>query len=357
MTAPRGTVYAVAAALTGADVPVCGEAVDVAIAEDVAPLFAASRAADGLDASSRARLFAHVRGSAAHAAALDHELRRLLPALQTGEGPGPIVIKGAQLAHTVYSAPHLRPRADTDLLVAPGQRAAVAAALAAAGYAPAALTSGTVILGQFLYQKILGPGVVHFVDVHWRAAAPLVFADAFDAAGIAASGVPIPALGPHARGPSPHDALALACVHVVAHHWPQASLRWWYDIRLLADALDESSRDRFTRLAVDGRYRGVAMGALDRARTFFPSPRVDATLDALRRRPAAREPSAALTRRNRLPMHDLLLDLRVAGWRRGATLVKEHLLPPPAYMRTAFAGRPLPVAYAARLVRAVTKRL
>jgi len=235
-------VRAVAAALRGDEgPPLAADAVDAAIAEAVAPLLAASAAASTLDAPSRARLRAHVYGSTIHAAALDDELRRLLSRLAAG-GLTPIVFKGAHLAHAVYATPSLRPRADTDLLIAPSQRRAIVDALAAAGYTPSALTSGTLILGQFLHQKTLGPGVVHYVDVHWRAAAPLVFADAFDAASIAAAAVPIPGLGSAARGPAAPDALALACVHVVAHHWPEASLRWLYDLHLLAAALDDESR-------------------------------------------------------------------------------------------------------------------
>ena len=356
MTRDRAAIAAAAAVLNGDATAMTAAVVDAAIAEGVAPLVAASGALDGLDATSRARLLAHVHGSVIHDAALDDELRRLLPRLHTGDRP-PVLIKGAHLAHAIYASPHLRPRDDSDVLIAPSQRAAVVAALGAAGYRPAALTSGSLILGQFLYEKTLGPGLVHYVDVHWRAAAPLVFAEAFDEAAIAAAGLPIPALGPSAVGPAPHDALALACVHVVAHHWPDASLRWWYDMRLLAGRLDADGRARLARSAVAGRFVAVALAALERARAVFPAPSLDEAIAVLRGAPRTREPSAALTRLRRPPLHDFFLDLRVAGWRRGATLVREHLLPPPSYMRMAFAGRPLPIAYAERLVRAVTKRL
>jgi hypothetical protein len=352
----RAATAAVAAALNGEDVRLSAADVDTAIAESVAPLLAASAAAQSLDPASHARLLAHVHGAAAQDAALDEELRRILPRLAAG-GHAPLVVKGAHLAHALYPSPHLRTRGDSDLLIAPAQRRAVAAALTDAGYAPAALTSGSVILGQFLYRRPLGPAIVHHVDVHWRAAAPLVFDEAFDSAALAARAVAIPALGPGARGPALEDALALACVHVVAHHWPDGSLRWWYDIRLLAERLGEDGRDRLAGAASAGRYVAVTIAALERTRTVFPSTALDAALDVLRRMPASREPSAALTRLRRPPLHDFLLDLRVAGWRRGATLVREHLLPPPSYMRMAFAGRPLPIAYAERLVRAVTKRL
>lgn len=357
MSADRAAIERLAAALTGAaPAHLSPNVVDLAIAEGVAPLLAASPAAAALDTASRARLREHSHGAAIHSAALDDDLRRLLPLL-SGAGGAPIVIKGAHLAHTVYAAPHLRPRADTDLLIPPPARQPVIAALAGAGYSRSALTGGSLILGQFLYEKSLGPGLVHYIDVHWRAASPLVFAEAFDAAAISAASVALTALGPAARGPAKHDALALACVHVVAHHWPAASLRWLYDLRLLADALDDPSRQRFVQAAVAGGYRQVAASALQRAYALFPSPGVAAAMAALGGVPARKEPSAALTRLDRRPVDDFLLDLRVAGWRRGATLLREHLLPPPAYMRMAFGGRPLPVAYAARLVRAVRKRL
>jgi hypothetical protein len=357
MTADSGSVRALAAALDGGRaVALPADAVDTAIDQGVAPLLAAAPASAALDDASRARLFEFVRASAIHDAALDEELRRLLTDLAAA-GVAPLVIKGAHVAHALYPAPHLRPRADTDLLIAPADRGRFARALAARGYAPGPLTSGTLILGQFLYQKALGPGIVHWLDVHWRAAAPLVFGDAFDARALAAAGAPIPALGQAARGPAPADALALACVHVVSHHWPGASLRWLYDLRLLANALDDQSCAAFARAAVRGRYREVASCALARARDVFPAAGLDRAIAALRAAAGGDEPSAALTRPGRTAAGDFLLDLRVAGWRRGATLVREHLFPPAGYMRMAFGDRPLPIAYAARFARALRKRL
>jgi hypothetical protein len=345
----------VAAAIRGGDVRLTSDSVETAIREGVAPLLAASPAAASLETVARDRLAAHAHGAAIQAAALDDELRRLLPALVGGAHPV-VVIKGAHLAHAVYPSPHLRPRSDTDLLIAAVDRDAVTAALERTGYLPAALVNGRILLGQFLYRRTLGPGMVHDVDVHWRAAAPLVFSDAVDSAAVYRDGMALPAFGPSARGPSLPDALALACVHVVAHHWPDGSLRWWHDLFLLASRLDDDGRRRFAAAATRGRYCTVAIAAIARARSVFPSPALDAALDRLCAAGAVGEPSAALTRPHRRGIDDFLLDLRVAGWRRGATLVREHLLPPTTYMRLAFAGRPLPMAYVERLVRAVTKR-
>ena len=165
----------VAAAIHGGDVRLTTDSVDIAIREGVAPLLAASPAAASLDTGARQRLAAHAHGAAVQAAALDHELRRLLPALAAGGTHPVLVIKGAHLAHAVYPAPHLRPRSDSDLLIAATDRDAITAALERAGYLPAALVNGRLLLGSS-YHRTLGPGMVHDVDVHWRAAAPLASA-------------------------------------------------------------------------------------------------------------------------------------------------------------------------------------
>ena len=352
-------VAAVADALAGRKprgVVASDRLVDAAIDQQVPALFAASTAAAALDAPSAARLDAAVRAGAVHGAALDRALRHLLEALAR-RGLAPLVIKGAHLAHVVYASPHLRARWDTDLLIAEETRPAMVAALDAEGYTPAPLTSGTLILGQFLYRKTLGPGVVHYVDAHWRVASPLVFDRAFDWQTLTAGARPVPALGAAAFAPALPDALGQACVHVVAHHWPAASLRWLYDLRLLADALDDDERERFACGAATGGFRRVAIAALERARAAFPAVGIDRAVEALHRQADRSEPSAVLVGRIRHPLTGFLLDLRTAGWRRSGLLVREHLVPPPSYMRAAFPGWPLPLAYGARLARAVTRRL
>src|SRR5262249_59310439 len=111
---------------------------------------------------------------AVHAALLDRELEPLLTRL-ADRGVMPLVTKGAHLAHALYPAPAFRPRADTDLLIDPADKARTADALAACGYVRSAGTSGAVILGQLEFERRLRPGVTHHADAPWRPAAPLVF--------------------------------------------------------------------------------------------------------------------------------------------------------------------------------------
>jgi hypothetical protein len=72
-------------------------------------------------------------------------------------------------------------------------------------------------------------------------------------------------------------------------------------------------------------------------------------------RRAAAERGRPLFDRRTTRLHVLTSDLVEArSWRRRARLLREHLFPPRAYMRQAYAGCPaalLPLAYIARIVR------
>ena len=337
----------------------CGSAdpdllVETALGHRVAALLLAACGAEAFPGACGVRLLEEARLQAVHSALLDRELAALLAQLSAA-GIELLVTKGAHLAHTLYSSPHLRPRLDSDLLIDRAQADAAAFVLRRMGYRRSISPDGTVILGEMHFQRLLAGGIAHYVDLHWRVVEPLVFEQAFDVAAMSARAMAVPALGPAARGPSRADALALACVHIVAHHRSSVLLLWLHDIHALADGASDEDRSRFVDDAARGRYRQVAACALRTAAGYFPSPALDDLIGRLEAGGAAAEPSAALTDPGRRKVDDLLLDLRVAGWRRGGRLLREHVLPPRDYMRRAFGDRALPVAYALRLMRGVRR--
>jgi len=355
MTA-EAAVFAAAAAIDGRPVdPGCDPSliVERAIVHRVSALLARTTWAHELHPANRDPLDVDARLAAVHSAVLDRELEALLARLAE-QGIRPLVTKGAHLSHTVYAEPALRPRADTDLLITPEQKAGITDALAACGYVRSARTNGTTILGQFQVERRLRPDVAHYIDVHWRPAAPLMFDRAFDTRAVIAAGEPIHALGLHARGPSHADALALSCIHLVSHHWHQILLVWLQDIRLLAEALTDDDRQRCVERAVAGRYTVILHAALMTTRLYFESDGLDRAITCVASRLNDAEPAAALVRDHRRPADDLWLDLRLAAWHQRAQLLREHVLPPADYMRSRFAG-PIPLAYATRLLRGVKK--
>ena len=353
---PQSLVYALGAVLDGGSADHCDPAALVAqaIRHRVSALLARTPFAAALDPATAAVLAEDVRLSVVHGALLDQELDRVLGAL-AARGISPLVTKGAQLAHLIYDSPHLRPRVDTDLLIHPADRRAITDALPALGYAPCAATSGTVIYGEFHFQRTLRAGVVHYLDIHWRAAAPLLFAHAFDMPALVATARPVPALSAHARGPALHHALGLACIHVVAHHWDTLLLIWLYDLQLLAEALDDEGQRLFVDAAQAGKYCDLAFCALRTTRLYFRGVALDRLIDRLAPLADGLEPSAVLTHEGRGKVDDLLLDLKSAGWRERTQLIREHVFPPAAYMRAAFGEGPLALAYTRRVLRGVRR--
>jgi hypothetical protein len=354
----QAAVFAAAAAIDGRDIdPAYDPAVvvDRAILHRVSALVARSAWARSLPRVEAERLDEDARLGALHAALLDREVEHLVARL-AGRGVAALVTKGAHLAHTVYPTPALRPRADTDLLIDPAERNRTADVLATCGYSRSTRTSGAVILGQFELERRLPADVTHYVDVHWRPAAPLMFERSFDVRGLAAAARPIAALGPCARGPGLPDALALACIHLVAHHWHEILLVWLEDIRLLADAIDDGGRRQFVDRAVAGSYTVILDAALRTARLYFDSAGLDRAIAAVAACVNSSEAASALTRDRRRKVDDLWLDLRHAPWRRRAQLLREHVLPPADYVRARFGG-PAPVAYAKRFLLGVRKWL
>ena len=131
---------------------------------------------------------------------------------------GTLTFKGAALAHQYYPAPQLRARADTDLLVAADDVAALDQTLGSLGYTRQQETSGQLVSYQSHYDKQDRAGVFHAFDVHWKVSNRQAFADCFSFDELWERRIPIPALGVHAATVSRVDALILALVHRAAHH-------------------------------------------------------------------------------------------------------------------------------------------
>jgi hypothetical protein len=273
------------------------------------------------------------------------ETRRDLDALASA-GVRTIVLKGEHVARAFYPGPHLRPHADTDLLVHPDLRGPARAALERLGYRLFPHVRGDAILAQMQF-TLLGPhGAAHAIDLHWHALNPhpfrslVVFDDAW------ARSVPIDALGPNARGLCAADALLLAAAHLVAHHVAEANLIWVADVDRLARALAPQDWCDFAARARGAGACAIARAVLDAAARFFETPLppvVLASLDA-----GARQ--EGVTRQfvtPRSPARRLWLELvAIRGWRTRMALLYEHLVPDADYMRDRYDARGIGLAWA-----------
>ena len=219
----------------------------------------------------RAALTQHVRQEVAVEMLRAVELREVLAALAR-QSLSVLLLKGAALAYTLYSEPHLRSRCDTDLLLASREDAERAwGVLQTLGYQRPNAISGDLISHEFgCYKAGLGE-LPHALDVHWRLSNNMLFSERFTFAELAAAAVPIPALGPHAYSLGLVHVLLMACIHRVSH-LPDGSgnrLIWLYDIHQVAQCFTEEHWQQFTVLAEERGVCGPCLDGLNTSQVWF----------------------------------------------------------------------------------------
>jgi hypothetical protein len=353
---------ALCARLRGEDVPLSPAIVAAARWHRIHLVLAAAARAEELMDPAGAPLLAELRKAEVVEIMRERALRGVLDQLG-GEGVDALLLKGAGLAYTLYPAPHLRPRADVDVMLPPGELARAARTLAAGGWIRAAEPDAELATAEqhYVFEGVLGvpAAFAEQLDLHRKIAIPQLFGDAVRFDELRSRAVPVAALGPHARTLSPPDALFVACLHRVAHHQDRVDLLWLWDIHLLASRLSNEERAGFAGLAARALMRAVCARGLELASVRFCTAGAANLIAALRPPPGQRpEPSARFL--GGLRQFDVLrTDLSVlGGWRPGLALVAEHLFPPPAYMRSIYPGCPvaaLPLAYVFRIVRGAPK--
>ena len=320
--------------------------------------------AGGADQAWSERSREQARSAAVDAAAMrslrDRELRRVLDLLDAARAPC-LIIKGASLAYTLYRQPHLRRRSDADLLVRSEDADRVASVLEAHGYARAAEISGDYATSQMHFDRPAHSDHRYALDIHWRIVNAHAFADAIGFGEFQSARIPVPGLGAHAWTLSVPHALALACIHRVAHHPNADDLLWLWDVRLLASAMTDADSGVFVDVASRSSARAVCAHMLTAADARFHTTATAGLADRVRPREGDAQEASARFLSGGLSQADILRsDLASLGWRRGAALMREHLFPSAAYMRSLYDGWPavlLPAAYLHRIVRGAPKWL
>jgi hypothetical protein len=260
------------------------------------------------------------------------ETRVVIDAL-TAAGVSPILIKGTPLAYTVYDAPHLRPREDTDVLISAADVDAARRVLTSLGYSATPYCGD--LFSQFEMQKVDRYGVCHVFDVHWKISTQPVFEGVLTHAELLTRTRRVPALGTNAVTAGSVDALLLACIHPVMHHRNEHRALWSYDIDLLAGSLSEEQFAEFVSLARRKRVARICAHALRLSRALFGtsvSPQAMRDLSS-----AADEPSGAYLASDRTWRHELASSIRALP--RAADrvkLIRRVLMPSPSYILAAY---------------------
>jgi len=276
----------------------------------------------------------------------------------------PVLLKGTPLAYSVYDAPYLRPRSDTDLLIPRSQVDAARQELIRLGCASTTYCGGEHLFRQFELRKTDDFGVEHAFDFHWKISTQSLFADVLTYEELAADARHVPALGPHARAAGPLHALLLACIHPVMHHRNEERLIWLYDIHLLSSGLSAAEFDRFIDIAIAKRVAAICAHELALARAHFQTRIPDAVTTRLAAS-GNHEPSAAYLQPDRRWQDELMSNVReIERWSDRVRLLREVLFPAPDYMLKTYGFTPgwqssvlLPALYLHRSVRGGIKVL
>jgi hypothetical protein len=294
-----------------------------------------------------------LRESAMRAAAVEElrltDLREVLAAI----GGEVLIVKGTALAYTLYPAPDLRPRCDTDILIERERIDAVRRALTNLGF-DETLTSGDSLgVRQHSFSRTDRFGVTHVYDIHLAIANNAVVADALTFGELLARSIAAPALGPNARVPCSVDALLHACIHRVVHHHDSNRMIWLYDIHLLRERMHEQQHEEFWRRARERGVLALCRASVEAARRFFggaPLPELGEV---------AHEASSAFLEPHRRYGAVIAGDLAaLPGWRARLRRLRELAFPPAAFMLESAGNRSraaLPWLYARRGLRSLVR--
>ncbi len=281
------------------------------------------------------------------------DLREVLAAL-AARGIDVLILKGSALAYEIYDAPELRPRGDTDLLIARESLEAARAAFASLGFTETPGSGDEHGVRQAIFTR--GP---HLYDVHWAIANTPVFADVLPFGELRRRAVALPRISEHARGLSHIDALLLACIHRVAHHHDSDRLIWLVDIALLRDRMTDAEHAEFWRRAAERRIVGVCARAVVLADEWLSRPLRHRAEDYLSPHEVARyEPSRALMDTRITRGRVLAANLRALPWRSRARRLWQLAFPPRTFMERSFGTRSrlaLPWLYVYRGARGLAR--
>lgn len=310
---------------------------------------------------------ARARAEATRELVLKRELIHLLQ-LFSHAGVRPLLLKGAPLAYSLYRAPYLRTRSDTDILIGESQKELAHEILLAANYDAGVPCSRGVDSYQRTYRGAQALGIVHHVDLHWRLSNRQIFCRVFSLDELYEAALPVAALGTAAWAPGPVHALMIACLHRVGHisspyfingvpYCEANRLIWLYDIHLLCSRFCGADWLQFRELVSEKALCAICLDGLRAAQGCFDTQIPDVVVQCLESA-GFREPSADYLRPG-FWRRKLLVELRaMRSWPERFELMRDWVFPPAEHMLRKYGVRSrwlLPFLYLRRVVMGAVK--
>lgn len=270
-----------------------------------------------------------------------------------------LLLKGTPLSRTIYPAPELRPRRDTDLLIPASAKEQVSTLMEQLGYERLYEVPADNINSQMSYSKQGKFGFSFSYDIHWQISnTNRIFSKNFADNRLFTEAVAISTLGENAKTLNNVDALILSCFHRAGHFSHNGDLLiWLYDIHLLCQTLTEEQVLIFYDKARDLEIIFLCSNAIATARSWFGTV-LPKTLD-LMLQDNARESSSLYLQSGRLDgiKNHALLELKnLSTWQERIHFLLQNAFPPTEYMLWRYGAKQkiaLPWLYFKRIVEGV----
>lgn len=263
------------------------------------------------------------------------ELKKNLQ-LMSDVGIHPVLIKGTPLSHTLYPTSGLRPRCDTDLLIAEKDIDQTAELMRQLGYESLYDAKVELFSSQMTFVRRDKLKAGHAYDIHWRINnRDRSFSDELNYSRLFSSGMKIPQLSPHAITMGHVDSLLLACFHRAGHFSHSGErLIWLYDIHLLMNALDENEFDLFFQNAQQLSILTICSDAILTAQDWFNTSLTESRLKRLKTLPESEASTVYLeTGRQAGIKNHALLELKgLSSLRDKFRYLIQKMFPPVNYM-------------------------
>lgn len=215
---------------------------------------------------------------------LYQELRAVTTALHTRNIPT-LILKGAQLAATVYDSIALRSMVDIDILIPQHELAPAIAQIRALGYQPSTpwLSLEAYLTYQHHVPSFIRPDAVAGLELHWCITRPhRTYSIPMDELWQRSTTVTVN--GSAVQGFGPEDLLLHVCMHATYHHWFQQGVRFLCDVtEIVHHSGDQLDWDAIVRRALAWRWQRGVFLALAAAQQLLGAQIPDQVLASLNR--------------------------------------------------------------------------
>jgi len=279
------------------------------------------------------------------------------------QGLSAVLFKGSALAYSLYPKPWLRPRSDSDVLIAAKDKVKAGAVLQQLGYHKLFAIQGEYVSYQSTYGKALAGNSFINIDLHWKVNNRQMFSQTFTVDELRDYGAKITQLADtpmrsFASIPSYVDSVLIASIHRSGHHHTEERLAWLYDIHLLIGRFTAHDWQQLAHRAKSKKICAITLDALKTTQHYL-STELDATaISQLEASASQHEASSIFLNRQLSERHYFWADLKsMPNLKSKFGFLRESIAPSPKYVRHQMNTRWASIAYIKRFIRGLKRVL